>query len=423
MVDNMIKCLTIFSSSYPNKIIISGWMMNFVETLKNMNIKVYVLTPNTAGALSNEERCNLIISRFEYFYPKKYQCLASNGGLPYNFKRSNLAKIQVPIFILSELYHAMKIVHFNNINIINSHWLIPQGFVGAICRKLLRIPHIATLHSSEVTFLRNIPFRRQIAKFIAFNSDIIISVSQHRIDEFISFIPPKYRDKCKQKVRIIPMGINKKLSLIECDINDLRTRYNVKSKHIILYVGRLVEVKGIEYLIESFKKVIVHHNDIVLLIVGSGPLEYDLKTMVVKNDLTQFVRFEGFVDHNKIWDYYKISDIVVVPSIIDSSGYEEGLPVTILEAMCAGIAIIGTKTNGICEVIHDGENGLLVDQKDSEQIAEKIIDLLNNDELRATLSKNAISCANNYSWDVIGQQYLEIISSLTSLESLQEEET
>lgn len=419
----MIKCLTIFSNSYPSETRVSGWMMNFVETLRNMNIKVFILTPNTAAALSNEERSNLIISRFDYFFPKKYQCLASNGGLPYNFKRSNLAKIQVPLFFLSELYHAIKIVLFNNIDIINSHWLIPQGFVGAICRKLLGIPHIATLHSSEVTFMRNIPFRRQIAQFIAFNSDIIISVSQHRVDEFISFIAPKYRDKCKQKVRIIPMGIDKKLALIQRDVNYLRIRYNVKAKHIILYVGRLVEVKGIEYLIGSFKKVIVHHNDIVLLIVGSGPLEDDFKKMVFENDLTRYVRFEGFMDQNKIWDYYKISDIVVVPSIIDSSGYEEGLPVTLLEAMCAGKAVIGTKTKGICEVIRDGENGLLVDQKNSEQITEKIIDLLNNDELRATLSKNAISCANNYSWDVIGEQYVEIISGLTSLETQQKEET
>jgi glycosyltransferase involved in cell wall biosynthesis len=412
----MVKCLTMFSN-FPKHANDSGdWIGDFIEILKGKGIKVLVLTPHTSGTLSHEERDGVVISRFKYFYPTKFQNLAYGGGMPYNFKRSTLAKFQLPLFVLSELYHTLKIVYFEHVDVVNSHWLIPQGFVGAICKKAFKISHIATLHSSEVTLLRKMPFGGTIAQFIAANSDCIVSVSKHRADEFVSLMTPKFREKCRQKTLIVPMGINSRISQTQVDAKDLRRKYHINSKYVVLFVGRLVEVKGCEYLIESFKKVIKHQNDTLLLIVGRGPLEGDLKKTVLENNLNLCVRFEGFVEHDKIWDYYNLADIVVIPSIVDSSGYEEGLPVTLLEALAAGKALIGTNTNGICEVIRNGENGLLVNQKNPEQLADKIIGLLNNDSLRDSLSQNALVCARNYDWDLIGEKYAAVIRRLTSSE-------
>jgi len=197
----------------------------------------------------------------------------------------------------------------------------------------------------------------------------------------------------------------------------LREKYNINTQFVILFVGRLVEVKGCKYLIDSIKYIVPYFDDLLLIIVGSGPLENELKKQVYDNHLCQYVRFEGFIDHSNVYDYYALSDIVVVPSIVDSLGYEEGLPVTLLEGMGAKKPVIGTKTKGILEVIHDGQNGLLVDQKDPEQLAEKIIYLFNNNDIRTKLSKKALSSIKDYDWNSITEKYANIMYKLTSLKN------
>ncbi|PKL70606.1 MAG: hypothetical protein CVV30_04440 [Methanomicrobiales archaeon HGW-Methanomicrobiales-1] len=411
----MTKILIITSAFAKNKDDPGDFIFDHAKSLNQGEMQIEVLTPHIDASKFWEEIGDIKVFRFPYFLPLKMQRLAYGNGIPYNIRNSNLAIIQVPLFIASELAHTIIIIFNRKIEIINSHWLLPQGLVGGICKKVLQIPHIATLHSSEVTMLRKIPFGRVFSQFIAMNSDRIISVSKHRADEFVSLLAPRYREKCKQKIVIIPMGIKHSTSKILIDTIKLRSQLNLNSRHIVLFVGRLDEVKGCEYLIESFRTVIAHKTDALLIIIGGGSLEETLKKSVSEYGLDNCVRFEGFVEHDKIWDYYALADIVVIPSIVDSSGYEEGLPVVLLEAITAGKAVIGTNVKGICEVIQDGENGLLVNQKNSKQLADKILDLLKNDELRNTLSQNALSCADNYNQDFIADKYTDIIHELISL--------
>lgn len=414
-----IKCLILFSNFPRNPSDTSGWIPDFVDHLGKQGVNLYVLAPHSVGCKSQETRNTIHISRFKYFHPLRLQKLAYGGGIPENVNSSLLAKIQIPIFIVVEFINAITIIKREKINVINSHWLIPQGFVGALCKILMKRPHIATLHSSEITMLCKMPLGKHLARFIVKNSDTILSVSQHRAHTLISLLPKSQREDIEKKLQIIPMGIDKGLLSVNRAKQDLKDNLSISFKYVILFVGRLVEVKGCQYLIESLKMVTAHRSDALLLIVGSGPLESKLKRIVSECGLSKYVRFEGFVDHNKIGIYYTLADVVVIPSIVDSSGYEEGLPVTLLEAMAAGKAVVGTNTRGLCEVIRNGENGLLVDQKCPEQLAEKILDLLNNDMLRANLSKNALSCSKDYDWDLIGEKYANIMFRLTTPEYIQ----
>lgn len=404
----------ILTSNFPENCTISSFLARLLSNkLIQKNVELFVLTPHVYNSLFTEELYGNHVFRFPYFYPFKFQKLACDGGMPYNFKKSLVAKAQAPIFFVCELICALLIAKKENVNFINSHWLLPQGLVGAICSKILRIPHIASVHSSEITFLSKLPMKSKIIKFVFENSNLIISASSHRANELLSYTSSEFAEKAKNKIHIIPMGVD--INRFSCtkDKESLKAKYGLKSRYIVLFVGRLVEVKGCEYLIQSFRTVIDSYKDIQLTIVGNGPLEDDLKDKVRVLGLEEYIVFKGLVENSHILDYYIMADIVVIPSIVDSFGFQEGFPVVVMESLVAGKAIISTKTKGIMEAIQDRYNGILVNQKNAKEISDALLELLRDENLRKKISANALESGKKYDWDIIAKEYLSLMEAVS----------
>jgi len=403
------KNIMVITSNYPiNSSNSYGWFVHEVcKRLKNKGFNVVTLAPHYYDSKLKEYLDDVKVLRFPYFIPFSLQKLAYGDGIPYNLKNI-LARVQVPLFFLSELVSALIFAKKENIDLINSHWLFPQGLVGAICKKIYGIPHIITIHSSEITLLKKVPFSGLISEFILNNSDFIISVSHHRMEELLECVSPSVKEEVSAKIKIFPMGVN--LGTCEYEnLDSLKEKYGTKGKFVVLFVGRLVEVKGCEYLIQAFTNLSTQIPNIQLLIVGDGPLETSLKEMVKNLNLRDFIRFEGSVKHQIIMEYYSICDIIVVPSIIDSLGFQEGLPVVLLEALTLGKPIISSRTKGVMEVVKENYNGVLVDQKDSKQISSEILKLFENPSLIEKLSKNALKSSKKYDWDIIANKYVKLI--------------
>lgn len=408
------KKILIITSNYPRYANDSyGWFINEIgKRLKDKGFKIFALAPHCSNAKFKEVIDGINVFRYPYFYPYRFQKLAYGNGIPYNLKKSHLAKIQVPFLFLLQLLNVIKIAKKEEIEIINSHWFMPQGLAGAIYKKCFGISHVVTIHSSEITLLKKIPMGRRIAEFVINNTDVLISVSSHRANELLAFISPKAGKAAKEKVHIIPMGVTKNELITDKNKEELKIKYGVNSKFVVLFVGRLVDVKGCEYLIRSFRYVVDKFDSVQLIIIGNGPLENELKKMTDDLDLKKHIRFEGFIEHSKIGDYYILSDIIAFPSIVDSSGFEEGLPVVLLEGLTAGKPMVATRTKGGMEVIEDGYNGLLVEPENPAQMADAILMLLENFELREKLSINALESSKKYDWENIADQYKQIILNL-----------
>ena len=399
----------IITSTFPTNGTYSDFILRlFSNKLIQDKVELFVLAPHGDKSLFKEELSGIHVCRFPYFYPLRFQKFAYGGGIPYNLKNSLFAKLQAPIFPLCEFIYAMSIIKKENISFINSHWLFPQGIVGALCSKILGIPHIVSIHSSEVTLLGKLPMKNKIIKFIFANSNYAISASSHRVSELLSYTSSEFAEKAKNKIHIIPMGVDvSSLTCVEYK-ESMREKYGLKSRFVVLFVGRLVEVKGCEYLIQGFRTVINSFKDVQLIIVGHGPLEESLKKKVRDLGLEEYVVFKGFVENSYIHEYYVMADIVVVPSIVDSSGFQEGFPVVLIEALASGKAIISTKTKGIMEAIQDRYNGILVDQKDAAKISDALLELLRDESLREKISANALESGKKYDWDIIANEYLKL---------------
>jgi len=377
------------------------------KRLQEKRLDISVLAPYHTGAKRFETMDGMKIYRFPYFFPTKYQRLVYEGGILPNLKRSHLAKVQIPLLFLSELYYAFKIIRKEKIDLIHSHWIVPSGLIGAICRKLFRMKHITTAHAGDVFTIKNSKYFKKFGSFVLRNSDKITANSNYTKNAILSI-----EHKIRNNVEIIPMGVD----IIRFNPkwkNSLNLKEIYKTKYLILSVGRLVEKKGIKYLIMAMKYIIEEFSDCKLLIGGSGPEKDNLEKLISELGLSDKVFLTGYIKNSELPSYYASSDVFVLPSTITKEGDTEGLGIVLLEAIACGTPVIGSDVGGIRDIINNNENGLLAKTKNPKDIANKIIKIISNKKLKNRFSKNGLKMIKeNYSWNIVNNKFLEIFRSI-----------
>lgn len=395
--------ICILTSGFPRyKGDLSGnFVLSLAKELIKQGMKVFVLAPHAPRTKRSEKLDGIEVYRFSYFLPSTLQKVCYGSGVASNIRYSLLAKLQLPLFFFSQLFSLIWFIKKKKIDIVNSHWMVTQGLNGAWVRKFLGIRHVTTVHSAGLFALKRFPLGKYVARFIVRNSDRIITVSSFirwNLDELMGY---------DTKATVCPMGIDTN-AFVPKDQAKLKEKYGVKSEHILLFAGRLIEVKGLEYLIEAMKTVSNELPDLKLLIAGAGNLERQLKNKVRKSNLSSYVSFLGDVKHQNLIDYYNICDLVILPSIIDRYGQTESLGVVILEAMSCGKPVIASNVGALPEIVKDGYNGALVNPGNAVDLASKIIKILKGTG-KNLLENNARRTAEQYSWSNIGKKHLEII--------------
>ena len=154
----------------------------------------------------------------------------------------------------------------------------------------------------------------------------------------------------------------------------------------IIFVGRLIECKGIPFLVKGFEQIINNNINAKLFLVGDGEEENKLKEYISELNLKQHVVFLGYKTNPQA--FIRKADLLVLPSS------EEGFGRVLLEAMDVGIPVIGTRIGGIPEIIEHGINGLLVDYGDIEALKNSIIKILKNNSLREKIIQGGYGTIN-----------------------------
>ena len=181
----------------------------------------------------------------------------------------------------------------------------------------------------------------------------------------------------------------------------IKKEIGLTPKKIVIYTGRLDESKGVHILLEAWEKIIKDFNDIFLIILGGGYLGEKLKEQCCVLGIEKNVKFCGIV--NNVRDYLITSDVFVLPS------FREGFPNSVLEAMACGLPVISTKIGGIVDVIKDGDNGILVEPGNVNQLADAMKKLISNDEYALALGKNALKkIRENYDINGIVKRYIKL---------------
>ena len=369
--------------------------------------QVIVLAPHAPGAAYHETLNGLDVWRFPYFRPHRLQALCNGGGILPAIRSGLLPKCQVPFLFLNQLFWLNRMVRRFRVDLINSHWMIPQGFTTALLKKRFPgIPHLLTVHSSDVHTLRRLAGGGVASRFIVNSADRVVTVSRF-LHRTLENLVGKEVDS-----RIMPMGVNTAAFTRHVDRDAYFQKQGIADKPTILYVGKLIEVKGIATLIQAMKQVRATC-DVQLLIVGAGALQPELEREVQTLSLNEDIHFLGPLPHDHLADLYNVCDVAVVPSIVTDRNETEGMPTVILEAMAAGRPVVASDVGGISDVVVDAQNGFLVPPKDPQALADRLVRALDPD-IAAPMREQVRKTAHQYDWQQVGQVYDEIIRDLTS---------
>jgi glycosyltransferase involved in cell wall biosynthesis len=209
----------------------------------------------------------------------------------------------------------------------------------------------------------------------------------------------------KSKKMIIPLGIDVAKFSPENQDPDLKVKLNIRGP-FLLSVGRLVELKGLTYLIAAMKKIVADAPTAKLVVIGTGPEAEKLKKQSKELGIAQQVIFLGGIQNSELPKYYASADIFIGPSVKTDDGATESFGIVFLEALASGTAVISTDSGGIGDIVKDGVTGIVVPERNSECIYEAVQKIIAEPDFRARLRRNGLQMTRDlYSWNKVGKMF------------------
>lgn len=311
--------------------------------------------------------------------------------------------------ILFPFFGCLKACSLHKKNKYNAVWSIMAAFAGFAgmffkCTHK-KIPFLMTLQEGDsISEIKSkVRFVKPLFEKIFLKADIIQAISVYLGDwaKDMGF---------EKTVEIIPNAVDTKKFSKEYsgkELNELKNKLNKKENDIFLITtSRLVKKNAVDDVIKSLKYL---SSNVKFIVLGIGPDLIDLKNLTISEDVENRVMFAGFVEHDEIPKYLKVSDIFIRPSL------SEGFGNSFIEAMASGIPVIATEVGGIKDFIFDAQKspnkkatGLFVNVMDSRDIADKIQFLLDGKEIKNEIVKNAKELVfEKYDWNLIAENMKE----------------
>jgi colanic acid/amylovoran biosynthesis glycosyltransferase len=250
----------------------------------------------------------------------------------------------------------------------------PDGVLALPIARALRVPLIVTFGGYDATVTREaVPYPFYNSHRIYFRKESILKREARQFIAVSNFIRSKLLDRGfpPEKIIVHYRGV---------DTQALRPDPGIPRQPVVFFAGRLVEVKGCEYLIRAMKAVQAHVPGVRLVIAGDGPLRPALEKLAREENLTDCL-FAGWQSHADIRPWLVSSRVYCAPSIAVASGAEEGLSNAVLEAMACGLPVVSFSSGGNPEAIVHGTTGFLAPEKNAEQLSAHIVRLLQDSAL------------------------------------------
>jgi len=202
----------------------------------------------------------------------------------------------------------------------------------------------------------------------------------------------------KRKVHVVPNGADTRRFRPLRNARQWRRRLGLDDRFVIGFAGSLKVWHGVDVLLEAFAKLRALRSDVALLVVGSGPMESDLRAAAKRLRLGSSIHFTGAVEHVQVPRYLNAMDVAVAPFRDVPDFYFS--PIKLFEYLAVGKAVLASRLGQIAEVIRSGENGLLCDAGDADALSDGLLRLHDDEALRERLAGAALSTARErFTWD------------------------
>lgn len=361
-----------------------SFILNEISELYNRGHNVAVFAQNDPGEdITHEEYADVDIPIY-YANPsytdlpqlisKKPAQIAFRNTAEGLFKYLSPKLVGLNLLLAKQCSKFIESLDFD-IDVVHSHFASPTRIGGILAARHHGVPCTVTAHAAEIFRSPNVP---QI-KYICDSTDHVIVPSEYNRDYLLNQID------IENEITVVPATTQ--VEKFKPSAPTVENR--------LLTVGRLVEKKGYPYGIEAVNSLIQQGYNIEYHIVGTGDMGEQLQRKVKEYDIEDDVKFLSHVSDQRLKRELSEASVFILPCVIAKDGDRDAMPVVLKEAMASETACISTTVSAIPELITDGHDGLLVPEKEPDEIVSAVKELITNPEKRQRLAKNGRETVHN----------------------------
>ena len=374
---------------------ITPWLVELLQRLRAAGHEVEVFTSAYKGS-PDQVFVGIPVHRFRYF-PRRWENLTHEETAPDRMRRSLLYRVMPLFFVLAGMRAIWKLARRRSYDVIHVHWPMPLALFGWAAQRARPVPIVTTFYGVELRWVKNVlkPLKRFIA-WAARRSAQVVAISSYTANEL-------------RKLVDVPIEVIPYTAALPLPSPGAAAR--VTQAPTILFVGRLVERKGVAHLIEALG--LLRERSARLIIVGDGPERPRLESISQERGVADRVVFRGKISDAALRRAYESADVFVLPSVQDARGDTEGLGVVLLEAMNYGVPVIASRIGGIVDIVADGESGVLVPPADAPALATALDRVLGSPDVARRLGEAGRKrLREQFSWEAIVARWEAVYRSV-----------
>lgn len=368
------------------------WMRESVKRLRESGVEVEILAPSWMG-LASHEIDGARVHRFRYA-PRSVEFLTGDEGAATKTRNKPWLQLLAIPYILSGFVSCWKLCRKGRFDVIHCHWPFPHGLIAQAGRIRSGLPVVLNFHGAELLLMRRKKWIRPILRWLLGQSEATLCNS--------SFTRGRILEVRDVPVELSPYGTTLPDASGSPGADSISTAKPPRQSDDpfrMLFVGRHIERKGIEHLIDAMA--FLDGDRFRLTIVGHGDRTEALKERARATGDAR-IEFAGKLSTPDLAKAYAEADVFVLPAVIDSKGDTEGLGVVLIEAAEMGLPLVGSNVGGIPDVVVDGESGLLAPPADPKRLADALRRLADDPGLARHLVDGARARTRRFfSWDVV----------------------
>ncbi|MGW5732089.1 MULTISPECIES: glycosyltransferase family 4 protein [Streptomyces] len=282
----------------------------------------------------------------------------------------------------------------------------PLGLMAPALRKAGARRLVATTHGHEAGWAQ-LPASRQLLRRIGESTDTITYLGEYTRSRIAAALTPDAAGRMVQ----LPPGVDEKTFHPGSGGDAVRARLGLTDRPVVVCVSRLVPRKGQDTLILAMPRILAAEPEAVLLVVGGGPYEKDLRKLAAETGVSDSVRFTGSVPWEELPAHYGAGDVFAMPCRTRRGGLDvEGLGIVYLEASATGLPVVAGDSGGAPDAVLDGETGWVVRGGSPEAAADRIVTLLGDAELRQRMGERGREWVEErWRWDLLAERLKELL--------------
>jgi len=314
-----------------------------------------------------------------------------------------IKKLLRPHWLFS-LWHLWRAIRKYKINTVLIGHILPLGTVAWLLRKMTRFDYVVFLHGMDFSFAIKSKRKQLLTQRILKNAKKVICVN--------SYVEKLAREIVEDdKIAVVNPGVEQRTTHNAQRIINLKKKYNLEGKKILLQVGRLVKRKGVNKTLKALPQVWEEVPELIYIIAGDGPEIFNIKYSILNiKDKNKIILINKASDQ-ELTALYELCDIFIMPSR-DMDGDFEGFGIVYLEANLRDKPVIAGDSGGVRDAVEDGVNGLLVDPNSADEISKAIVRLCKDNELRLELGRQGKERAmRDFSWEKQTEKLKQILNN------------